>query len=90
MRELATVLLIKDWLWLPLVRRMRDPRVTEEYETLLVGQQDVFFPPQHFPPLLSISHSLMMTLGPLLITICVAPFNNSSTPVHNFNSRSMR
>lgn len=32
----------------------------------------------------------MMTLGLLLITICVALFNNHSTPMHSFNSRCMR
>lgn len=48
-------------------RRARDPRRRGVRDA---GQQDVFQMPPH--PSLSISHTLMMTLGLLLITICVA------------------
>lgn len=71
----------------PLVRRIKDPCVVEECETPLVGQQDV--PPQRSPFTSNLSCP-NDDPRPAFNHYLRCPFNNSSTPVHNFNSRSMR
>lgn len=83
MRELTVIILIKDELWCLLWGALETPDV-EECQMPHAGQQDVI---QMLP---ACSHALMMTLGLLLITICVAFLIVFSTFLHNLISRSMR
>lgn len=79
-RELTGVLLIKD-------RGAPETHVVEECETRLADQQDVF----QTPPPLAFNFSYPNDdPRPAFNHYLCCPFNNSSTFLHNFNSRSLR